>query len=240
MNFVIPMAGKGSRFVKEGYTVPKYLIEVNNKKILNYSLESLPLQLASKIIFIILKEHQDEFDVVSEVSTIVGDKNLIEFVFLDGVTGGQAETVLKAKDKIDTSKDLVIFNIDTYFKSKTLAEKLSDVSQKKHGVLGAFKDDGTNWSFAKLNKDNIVEKTAEKDPISNNALTGFYHFTNPNDFFRIAELCITKGIKSKNEFYIAPMYNLLIQEGKKFVLDFVNEFIPLGTPEEVRNYEKTL
>jgi len=240
MNFVIPMAGKGSRFIKEGYTLPKYLIQVNNKKLLEYSLESLPLQLASKIVFIALREHQEKYDIISEIHKLVEDKSIVEFVFLDDVTRGQAETVLMAKESIDFSKDLIIFNIDTHFTSKSIEKTLSNPKKKKDGVLGAFKDNGTHWSFAKLNDKNIVEKTTEKDPISNNALTGFYHFTNANDFFKVAEFCVSNGITNKNEFYIAPMYNLLIEENREFILDFVDEFTPLGTPEEVRNYEKKL
>ena len=108
---------------------------------------------------------------------------------------------------------------------------------KKDGVLGAFKSDGSNWSFAKLNDRGIIIETAEKVPISNNALTGFYHYTNPNDFIKTAEYFISKKEKYKNEYYIAPMYNKLIEEGKSFKLDFVIDFIALGTPEEIKTFE---
>lgn len=236
MNFIIPMAGKGSRFIEKGYTIPKYLIEVKGKKLLEYSLESLPLELATNIVFIALKEHQLEFNIQNEIQAILKNRNF-ELVLLDEVTQGQAETVLFAKKCVDFSKDLAVFNIDTNFSSVSLKEVLSDDRKKKDGVLGAFKSVGTNWSFAKVNEKNIVVETAEKVPISNNALTGFYHFTNPKDFFDIATSCIQKEIKFKNEYYIAPMYNQLIKMGKEFVLDFVDDFIPLGAPDEVEAYK---
>jgi dTDP-glucose pyrophosphorylase len=239
MNFIIPMAGKGSRFIEKGYTIPKYLIEVKGKKLLEYSLESLPLELATKIIFIALKEHQLEFNIKEEIKVILKNKNF-ELVLLDKVTQGQAETVLFAKKHVDFSKDLAIFNIDTNFSSTSLKVVLLNKTKKKDGVLGAFKSVGTSWSFAKVNEKKIVTETAEKVPISNNALTGFYHFTNPKDFFDIAISCVKKEIKFKNEYYIAPMYNQLINTGKKFVLDFVDDFIPLGTPEEVEAYKEKI
>ena len=58
MNIVIPMAGAGSRFVKAGFNVPKPLIHVYDKPMYYWAVHSLPLQLASRLIFII---RQDEF-----------------------------------------------------------------------------------------------------------------------------------------------------------------------------------
>ena len=239
MNFVIPMAGRGSRFQKKGYAQPKYLIEVNGKSLLQYSLESLPLNLATKLIFILLKEHQTSFDVIAHIRREVPNK-VLEFVVIDEVTRGQGETVLLSKPYVDMDKDLLVFNIDTHFKSEGLTAVLSDEKRKKDGVLGAFHAEGTHWSFAELNEQQVVVKTAEKERISENALTGLYHFTNPDDFFSVAAYCIERGITDKNEFYIAPMYNQLIANGKEFVLDFVSEFIPLGTPEEVEQYKAKL
>ena len=82
-------------------------------------------------------------------------------------------------------------------------------------------------------------ETAEKIPISDNALTGFYHFTNPWDFIYTAEYFISGKQKYKNEYYVAPMYNRLINKDKLFVLDFVSDFIALGTPEEVAAFKNS-
>ena len=87
MNFVIPMAGHGNRFKGAGYKIPKYLIEVKGKKLLEYSLESLPLELATNIIFIALKEHQDKFDINQKIKEILNNK-AFNLVLLDDVTEG--------------------------------------------------------------------------------------------------------------------------------------------------------
>ena len=65
MNFIIPMAGRGQRFIDDGYKIPKYLIKVKNKTLLQWSIDSLPLDLATKILFIILQEHEDEYNISS-------------------------------------------------------------------------------------------------------------------------------------------------------------------------------
>ena len=41
MKILIPMAGEGSRFAKEGYTFPKPLIDVNGKPMIQIIVENL-------------------------------------------------------------------------------------------------------------------------------------------------------------------------------------------------------
>ena len=43
-NLLIPIAGKGSRFVEQGYTIPKQLITAQNKQCLDWSLESFKIE----------------------------------------------------------------------------------------------------------------------------------------------------------------------------------------------------
>jgi dTDP-glucose pyrophosphorylase len=237
MIFIVPMAGRGSRFVKEGYKIPKYMIKVKNKTLFEYSLESLPLEIADKIIFICLEEHE-KFGVSSFIREKTNHKT-IEIIKLDEVTQGQAETVLKCKDSLSMDDEILIYNIDTAFHSKSLKNILLDDNLKKDGVLGAFIDNTPDdkWSFAMLDAKNNVLKTTEKEKISNYALTGLYHFTKAKDFFDTAKKWIENDRKIREEYYIAPMYNDLIKSNKQYTLDICECFIPLGTPKEVKDFE---
>ncbi|MDR3681757.1 MAG: glycosyltransferase family 2 protein [Flavipsychrobacter sp.] len=231
MNFVIPMAGRGQRFIDAGYEVPKMLIEAHGKTLLEWSIDSLPLELCTNMICILLREHE----VLHSLSTIIKDKYghrvNISFHYLDGVTQGQAETVYLAKDLYDMDTDLVIFNIDTYFHSHTLSEALQRTDTD--GVLGAFKSVENRFSFAVTDVDGHVLKTAEKEVISNNALTGLYHFKYVQDFLETAEYHFKNNIRVNNEYYIAPMYNYLIGKGKTYTIDQVDNHHILGTPAEL-------
>lgn len=237
MTFIIPMAGKGTRFVQEGYAVPKYMIKVKGKTLFEYALESLPLEVADKLIFICLEDHESFH--VSDFIQKKTNHNNIKIVKLNQTTRGQAETVYQCKNLIAANDEILIYNIDTSFKSTKLKNLLNDRDLKKDGIIGAFIDESTDtkWSFAICDDKENVIKTTEKDKISNYALTGLYHFSNANDFFRIAQQWIKSNKTIHNEFYIAPMYNDLIMEGKKFALDIADTFIPLGTPQDVKNFE---
>ena len=239
MTFIIPMAGKGSRFIKDGYKLPKYMIEVKGKTLFEYSMDSLPIGIADKIIFICLKEHE-KYNVSNFIKEKINHTN-IDIILIDEVTRGQAETVYVAKDHVKDLDEILIYNIDTYFQSKNLKEALLNASLKCDGILGAFIDETNDdkWSFAKLNDEQNVIQTTEKEKISNYALTGLYHFSKASDFFDIANSWISNNQTVRNEFYIAPMYNDLIKQGKKYKLDITDIFIPLGTPDEVKAFEQT-
>jgi len=235
MNFVIPMAGRGERFKKAGFELPKMLIESNGKTLLEWSVDSLPLELCTNLIFIGLKEHKIKFNLENIIIKKYAKYNP-QFIWLDDVTRGQAETVLMAEHLCDFRTDLLVFNIDTMFSSSSLKEILLDSSFD--GILGAFNSNEARFSYAKLNNSGIVTETAEKHVISNYALTGLYHFKSCNDFFEIAKQHIEKDILSAGEFYIAPMYNELINRGGKFTVNLCDLIWILGTPEELSNFNK--
>ena len=243
--YAIAMAGLGTRFSRAGHTLPKYMLRAAGATLFEHSLKSLPLEPARKIVFIALKEHQERYGLESFITSALDGlcggaafRPDLEIILLDAPTRGQAETVLKAKDAVPPGSGLAIYNIDTGFVSGSLLEKLTGPG-KKDGVLGSFKlrVKDEKWSFASLAPDGTVSATAEKIQISDNALTGLYHFTDARDFFTAAGEALAKGRVSAGEFYVAPLYNALIAAGRKFVLDEARRLIPLGTPEDVERLD---
>lgn len=241
MNFIIPMAGLGSRFQKAGYARPKMLLTVHGKTLLEWAVDSLPLELCSNLIFVVLAAHEDAFYITDFIRQKYQSNHYqISFKILETVTRGQAETVCLAQDLMVLDTDLLIFNIDTYFCSNTLKTCL--LRPDSDGVLGGFRHQSPKYSYALCDREGVVIKTAEKIVISDLALTGLYHFKKAQDFLRIARSHIQNNVLTHDEFYIAPMYNELIKLGKRFVVDLCQEHWILGTPEELdyfkNNYVK--
>lgn len=238
MNVVIPMAGRGQRFVDAGYATPKMLIEVHGKTLLEWSVDSLPLELCTRLIFIMLEEHKATHGLEILILNKYAAYNPT-FVYLDGVTRGQAETVLKSATYWNMDEALLIYNIDTAFESKQLSGKLA--ANTSDGILGAFIDtsDSSKYSYAKLNEEGWVTEVVEKEKISDYALTGLYHFADPEDFITVAEKNIDENNTVKDEFYVAPIYNQLLQQGKRFTIDVCDTTTILGTPEELEAFRKT-
>jgi hypothetical protein len=236
LRYAVAMAGRGLRFAQAGFAGPKYMLEAGGRTLFEHSVLSLPLSLAEKTYFIALREHEERFGLSRFIGEkLPGLKGAWELVLLDAPTRGQAETVLKIKDRVPPDSGLGIYNIDTCFASSTLAARLADPVARRDGVIGAFKLDlpDAKWSFARTGPGGLVAETAEKVQISGDALTGFYHFSRAGDFFETAAAAVAAGETARGEFYVAPLYNRLIAAGRKFVLDRVDELTPLGTPEEV-------
>lgn len=233
MNFLITMAGEGRRFREAGYDLPKMLIEAKGKTLLEWSIDSLPLNLCSRLIFVAQQKHEDEFQLSRKIISLYnGRVRSLHFKFIDTLTRGQSETACLAKHLVDLSQPLLIFNIDTQFSSSSLEKNL--LRKNIDGVLGAFYSEEPRFSFAALNDEGFVTKTAEKEVISSNALTGLYHFTYPEDFFEAAGSAFAKNETTKGEFYIAPLYNHLVNKGRKLIVDMADEVNILGTPEELK------
>lgn len=230
---VIPMAGAGSRFTKEGFALPKYAISAKGKSLLSWSLESLPLDLFSKVILVAQNSAVEQVDPLSVITTEQA-AYVTDVVLLDHLTKGQAETVCAAKSHFN-DQGLLIYNCDTSFFAGSLRPMLASAAQARDGIIGAFHGEGSHWSFAKTDMNGVVTETAEKVRISDNCLTGLYHFSRGLDFLEAyeAEAASPQG----PELYVAPLYNHLIRKGRQFVLNFVDEFRPLGTPGELRTFE---
>ena len=238
---VIPMAGHGKRFKDAGISKPKFMIEVENKTLFEWSLDSLPVEISRKIIFVCLEEHEKEFKISKFIKNIMKNrypKIKYELIYLEKTTRGQVETVLHAKQLIDSENTLVIYNIDTYFVSTRLKSKILTLkNQNIDGMLGCFTSNDENLSFVELNENGFVKRVREKEKISNLASTGLYIFSNGRQFIEAAEEMIKNDIKVKGEFFVSEIYNVLLKSGKKFVIDIAEEFIPFGTPEDIKKFE---
>jgi NDP-sugar pyrophosphorylase family protein len=235
------MAGHGKRFKDAGISKPKFMIEVENKTLFEWALDSLPVEISRKIIFVCLEEHEKEFRVSKFIKNIMKErfpKINYELIYLEKTTRGQVETVLHAKQLMDSESPLIIYNIDTHFISTRLKSKILTLKNKNiDGMLGCFTSDDENLSFVELNDKGLVKRVREKEKISSLASTGLYVFSNGRQFIEAAETMIKNDIKVKDEFFVSEIYNILLKSGKRFDVDIAEEFVPFGTPEDIKKFE---
>lgn len=235
MNIVMPMAGRGSRFAEVGHTLPKPLIDVRGRPMYSWAMDSLPLTLATRVVFVCLAEHLETRALADDINQRYGHLRPV-IIPLDHVTEGQACTVLAARDYIDNDAPLIIYNADTYCRTE-LAQRLPELSPSVAGLLSVFQAPGDKWSFARTDDTGRVVETAEKRRISEWATTGLYHFTRGQDFVRHADAMIADNQRERGEFYVAPVYNRLIADGDEIRLDVASEVWVLGTPEDLADFE---
>jgi NDP-sugar pyrophosphorylase family protein len=233
MNILIPMAGEGSRFSKEGYTFPKPLIDVNGKPMIQAVVENLDFN--ANYIFLVRKEHLEKYEGLQDTLERITNGRC-KIVEVDGLTEGAACTALLAKEYIDNDEDLLIANSDQIIEYSPENFNLIKELTNFDAMVYTFEAVHPKWSFVKTNSRGVIVEVAEKKPISNIATCGIYWYRKGSDFVKYAEKMIDKDIRVNNEFYIAPVYNELIDDGLTLVPFFVHEMWGIGTPEDLRSF----
>jgi dTDP-glucose pyrophosphorylase len=228
LNVLIPMAGAGSRFEKAGYTFPKPLIEVRGKPMIQVVVENLGLD--ANYIFVVQKAHREKYNLDSVLNLIAPGCRIVE---VDGLTEGAACTALLAREYIDNDQPLFFANSDQ-FVDWTPAEFMYRMYESGcDGGIVTFKATHPKWSFAKVGTDGYVQTVAEKNPISDDATVGFYYWKRGSDFVRYADSMIAKDLRVNGEFYVCPVFNEAIADGKKIRKYQATAMRGLGTPEDL-------
>ena len=231
MNILIPMAGAGKRFADAGFIFPKPLIEINNKPMIQWVIESLNIE--GKFIFIVQKEHQEKFNIKSVLKILQPNCEIIE---LDKITEGAACTTLLAKKYINNKNPLIIANSDQFIKWNSAKTIYDFTSKNLDGGILTFESIHPKWSYAKCDKNQIVEEVAEKKVISKNATVGVYYWKHGSDYVKFAENMIKKNIRVNNEFYVCPVFNEAIKKNKIIKISEIEEMWGLGTPQDLQNF----
>ena len=233
MNVLIPMAGAGKRFEEVGYSFPKPMIDVNGKPMIQVVVDSLNID--AKYIYVVQKEHYEKYNLNHFLNLITPN---CEIVQIDEMTEGAACTTLLAKEYIDNDEPLLIANSDQYIEWDSNEFMYSMVADDIDGGILTFTATHPKWSFAKLNKEGFVERVAEKEPISNIATVGIYFYNQGSDYVKYAEQMIEKNVRTNNEFYVCPVFNEAIQDGKKIKIYHINkeQMWGMGTPEDLKRF----
>lgn len=229
------MAGRGSRFSNEGYTIPKPLIEVAGKPMLYHAFQSVINVDYRKVVFIALREHEEQYG----VRKLIREQIIPEFelLLIDEVTEGQLCTVLKAKHLIEPGESILIAASDSYIESD-IANELKHTTFD--GIISVINLPGEQWSFAKTDSTGRVTEVAEKNRISDNASTGIYYFKDGRRFVFEAEKIIQNKETTQGEYYIMPVYNKLIQQDNTISISIASAMWDMGTPEAKLKFEKYL
>ena len=225
-NLLLPIAGKAQRFLDAGYTMPKALILAKNKHVIDWAMDSVDIK-DFDLIFLVRVDHIYNFSIDKILKQKFGDD--ITIIKLSKVTRGALETCTLAREHIDNDLPLIVYTPDVHFGPVFNPETISTDSD---GFLLTFTANSPDHSYSEYGKDGIVTNVVEKEVISKEANVGLYHFKSGKIFLKYADEMISKELMYKNEFYIAPLYNLMIRDGLKITAANTEKMHVLGTPHQ--------
>jgi HAD superfamily hydrolase (TIGR01509 family) len=233
MNVLIPMAGAGSRFTQARYTFPKPLIEVNGKPMIQVVIENLNID--ANFIYLVRKEDFEKYNLQSLLNILTPGCKIIQ---VDKITEGAACTTLLAEHLIDNDNPLLIANSDQFVEWKSGEFYHSLNTNNIDGSILTFENSHPKWSYVKTDDYGNVTELKEKEVISNQATVGIYYWAKGSEYVRCAKQMIEKNIRVNGEFYVAPVYNEAILEGKIIETFEVSKMSGLGTPEDLQTFLK--
>ena len=144
LHIVMPMAGEGSRFKKEGWTTPKPLIELNGMPLFKHAISSVSAEgINLKYSFIVRQEHIDEDQVDEGIKSFQPDANIFSVL---KTTRGAVETCLMAESAIADDDAVIVLDCDLEFRSKRFIEIIKEIlelplEQACGGALVSFEAD---------------------------------------------------------------------------------------------------
>lgn len=239
LNIILPIASSKIHDDNEKFQFPLPLIEINGKSLIEYSLEGLiSLGEDVKFIFILNENDCDRYHFDSTLRLL---KPNCEVIKINGSTSGAICSILMAIDFIDKNSECLILNYDQY-----IDEDLSLIIQRfrdenADGGIVTFNSVHPRWSFARI-IENIVFETAEKNPISNYALAGFYYFKNSNDFINAAFNVIRFDESFEGKYFTSSVYNQMILKNFKIhnILIDKNKYHSFYSTQKIKEFESYL
>lgn len=243
MTNLIPMAGDGIRFSKEGYKCPKPLIEISGKPMVIQAAQSLPD--ANRWVFVCRQWHIKDYQIDKLLKRYF---HSAEIIAIDHLTNGQASTCLLAEDIIDNDDELLIgpcdsaaiWNKDKYY-SLVLDSQIDALIWTFRNNAAVKRDPRMyGWVRADSN-DNALGVSCKvplsDNPLKNHAIIGTFYFKKAAYFFDAVKQMIAKDRKIKNEFFIDEAMNEAINSELRVKVFEVDKYIGWGTPNDLKVYQ---
>ena len=233
-HLIMPMGGAGSRFKKDGYTIPKPLIEINGKPFFYWATRSVSKFIEVKdITFVVLEKHINDFGIDASIKEHFPDGNIIA---IPEVLPGPVYTAIEGVRSLEDDAPVIFNDCDHMFRCNKLEETMRQEQMEEDGILLTFESDKACYSYVKY-KDKKIIGTAEKQVVSNHAICGAYIFKNKRLFIEASDKYLSNC--PYKECFMSGLYNILCDESKNIkdhLLDFHVEF---GTPEEYEEAQKS-
>lgn len=237
LNIIIPLAAGKFDTDNENFLYPLPLIDIRGKALIEYLLENLNgIAENKKFIFIIKETDSKKYHFDSMLNQLVENAVIVK---LKNQTKGAVCSVLYAIDEIDKNEEMIIVNSD-----QVIEVDYNDVLKnlrKGDGGMITFNAVHPRWSFVRLTNEKVVE-TAEKNPISNNAIAGFYYFKKASDFIEGAFNVIKFDDNFNGNYYISSVYNQLILKNKELTTFKISaqHYHSFYSPQKLKEFEEYL
>lgn len=245
-SLVIPMAGLGSRFAREGYAEPKPLIAVDDRMMVVRALDDMPR--AGRRIVVTRSDLPQNAEIVTALTAAEPD---VEVVAMAGLSDGQAISCLEGLRGLDDAglaAPLTIAACDNgvIFDAGVLAREMAALGPADclvwgYGGHAAARVRPESYSWIAADPGGAVTRVGVKEPVGDLATTpiviGAFSFASARLYRDAVARMIAEDDRTNGEFYADGVVNHVLAMGGRARLMPVEHFVSFGTPDELRTYQ---
>jgi glucose-1-phosphate thymidylyltransferase len=224
MKLIIPMAGIGKRMRPHTLTVPKPLLPVAGKPMVQHLVEDIAATIKGEIEeigFVIGHFGKEAETHLLSVAKKLGAKGKI---FYQEEALGTAHAVMCAKELLEGN--VVVAFADTLFRGEFT------VDTSHEGIIWVQKvEDPKPFGVVKLDKQNIITDFIEKPQtfVSDLAIIGIYYFKDGEYLKKEIQYLLDNKIIEKGEYQLTNVLENMKQKGTKFSVAQVSEWLDCGS-----------
>lgn len=231
MHLVMPMAGGGTRFLKDGTDIPKPMIELQGKPFFYWAVQSVKKYVEVKdITFVVLREHVEKYKIDKCIEFFYPEAIII---VIPKVLNGAVLTCCEGIKNLNDDLPVLFNDCDHAFISDSFYTYIRKAEfDSIDGALLTFESNCPSYSYVVFDLERNIIGTIEKVVASNEAICGAYYFKNKRIF--------EKAVKSYllncqyQEFFVSGVYGEMLKEHAKLRTFALDEHISFGTPEEYK------
>jgi glucose-1-phosphate thymidylyltransferase len=234
VKIILPMAGYGTRLRPHTWSVPKPLVPLAGKAMIDHIFDRL-LPLEPEEIICIVGYLGDQIEGHVQRHYAVPTR----FVEQPEMRG-QADAIARTRGLVDG--DALIMFADTIFEADFAPLRLLH-EQGIDGVMYVKEvEDPRRFGVAVLNDQDFAVRLVEKpqEPVSNLALAGIYYFTDMAPLYDAIDALVASGKSLKGEYYLADAIQILIERGARLQALTIPVWEDCGKPEELLHTNRYL
>jgi bifunctional N-acetylglucosamine-1-phosphate-uridyltransferase/glucosamine-1-phosphate-acetyltransferase GlmU-like protein len=231
MNILILAAGKA-----DGEDYPLCLTEFNGIPLMQRVVTLCEPLSPARIIFALRDDEVVRHHLENVVNLLAPSALTLRVM---GETRGAACTALLASGHIDNDEELIILNGNELIDEDFLKIVEGFRAQKLDAGTVTFSSVHPRYSYVRLNSVGVVVEAREKNPISRDAVAGFFWYRKGSDLVRAVQIMIRKDARVNGNFYISPAFNEMVLQNKRigvFKIDNVN-YHPLKNFQQIERFE---
>jgi len=242
IQLIIPMSGKGKRFVQAGYKALKPLIEVDGFPMIQHVVNLFPG--VTDISFICDETHLKETNMLQILKSIAPNAKIFG---ISNNTKGPVSAVDFIKDHIDENKEVIVSYCD--YGTDWDFDKFLEVTRNGNfdGAIPCYTGfhahmlGSDNYAFCR-EENKVLLEIKEKEPFTNNrmneyASNGTYYFKTGLILKKYFKEVIDLDLNLKGEYYVSLAYNLLVRDSLKVNIFEIKKMLQWGTPYDLEIYK---